>query len=50
MQETLPKQSGKVVEQCLEGKSYSGGSTGEVDGKPVRKNYNVENLEWKRVE
>lgn len=42
MQETLQKQSGRVVEQCLEGKSYSVGSTGEVDGKHVRKNCNVE--------
>lgn len=38
MQEMLPKESGRVVEQCLEGKSYSGGSTGKVDGKLVRKN------------
>lgn len=42
MQETLQKQSGGVAEQLPEGKSYSGGSTGEVDGKPVRKNCNVE--------
>lgn len=41
MQEMPPKQSGRVAEQCLEGKSYSGGSTGEVDGKLVRKNWNV---------
>lgn len=37
MQETLQKQSGGVSEQLPEGKSYS-----QVDGKPVRKNCNVE--------